>query len=724
MNPRLYILCLLCCAGAVLAQTEAKRPEEMERQQHAVDKQQEKKAQHTNRIEFVGNTAFKEKELRSALKEQISTIDDYGLTPPRADDAAFFLAVYYRKHGYSKVQVNYSIERGNRLLLKIDEGPLVRLGLINFVGNQHQPTDKLFDFAVGPTRERYSGAQKTLPFVAADVEEGADLVQRLYIAEGFLDAKIEKPLYHPRNDGTQVDVTLPITEGRQYSFGSVTFGGPTIYGPEALRGQMLDLLDQPYTDARVADIPRRLQAFYKTRGYYAVKVDAVGSPAAAEGGHVPVTVTVNPGPLYHFDGVTVTGLQRLRPSYLERRFSKFRGRVYSPELVEERFRELMRTGLFNTLQIRPTPVNGNELRLDITAEEAKSKELGLSLGYGTYEGAIVGVSYRDRDLFGYGRPLTTSVEWNQRGYKGEILWEDPYFFDTEFAFKAHLSALTFDFDGYSKFEFGGRFDLSRKFSKFYNAGIVAQARRVKIRNVDIEPQLIGARHYVVSSLGLTQTLDMRDSKSLPSRGFIFDNTADIAAKAFGGDLDFVRSTARFTYFVPFAPKVSGSNDVSTTGHERKLSWFQQSQLALGARVGIIHSLHSETNAATIPIDERFFNGGSTTVRSFGERELGPHDRNGYPVGGEFFTVFNAEYTFPIFGELQGAVFFDAGNLLPNANDLFGSFDAGLQDMRYAIGLGLRYKLPVGPIRVDYGVNPDPRDGEDRGAFHFSFGFAF
>ena len=75
-------------------------------------------------------------------------------------------------------------------------------------------------------------------------------------------------------------------------------------------------------------------------------------------------------------------------------------------------------------------------------------------------------------------------------------------------------------------------------------------------------------------------------------------------------------------------------------------------------------------------------------------------------------------TFPIYGELQGAIFFDAGNLLPTTEHL------GLDDMRYAIGGGLRYKLPIGPIRLDYGVNPDPHRGEDQGAFHFSFGFAF
>ena len=91
---------------------------------------------------------------------------------------------------------------------------------------------------------------------------------------------------------------------------------------------------------------------------------------------------------------------------------------------------------------------------------------------------------------------------------------------------------------------------------------------------------------------------------------------------------------------------------------------------------------------------------------------------GNPLGGEFFTVFNVEYTFPIYGELLGAVFVDAGNLLPEASN------PSLDDMRYGIGPGLRYNLPIGPIRLDYGVNPNPRKDEARGAFHFSFGFAF
>jgi outer membrane protein assembly factor BamA len=367
-------------------------------------------------------------------------------------------------------------------------------------------------------------------------------------------------------------------------------------------------------------------------------------------------------------------------------------------------------------------VGGNQLRLDITAEEAKSKELGFSLGYGTYVGAIVGATYRDRNLFGYGRPLTTSAEWTMRGYRGEILWEDPYLFDTENELKIRLSALTFDFDGYDKFELGGRIELSRQLTESYKIGAFVTSRHVEVTEAEIRPEFLGRTTYNVNSLGLMQTLDLRESPLVNPRGLIVDNTFDVAASAFGSQVEFVRATLRASYYIPFAPRrpILGTPgidaDLAENGFRR---WFQRSSVAVGARLGVIHALHegAENQVYDLPIDERFFNGGSSSVRSFGERDLGPRDR-GYPIGGEFFSVFNVEYTFPIWGEVLGAVFVDAGNLLPNAED------AGFTDMRYAIGFGLRYKLPIGPIRLDYGVNPGPRNDEDIGAFHFSFGFAF
>ncbi|MBV9007646.1 MAG: BamA/TamA family outer membrane protein [Verrucomicrobia bacterium] len=698
--------------------TELPQQKQKQQEQRAVAKQQEKVAQHAN-IEFRGNTAFDEKELRSQLKEQIATIDQYGLTNARADDAAFFLELFYKKHGYAHVDVHYEV-RGDRLELDVNEGPLVRLGTIEFSGNNNIAADKLFEYAVGPTRQRYSKLQASLPFVSTDVEEGADLVQRFYVAEGFADCTVEKPQYRFVQPDL-VYVLMVVHEGPQYFFGPIEFVGPTIYGAETLRGQLLDLINQPYTDGRVADIPRRLQAYYKARGYYAVKVNASSDIAAAVNGRVPVRIVLDPSHIYYFDGVHVSGTQQLRPSYLVNRFRKLSGQPYSPDVIEKKFRELMRSGLFNILQINPTPIDGNLLRLDINVEEAKPQQFGFSIGYGSFEGAIFGVQYANRNLFGYGRPLTTSIEISERGYKGDILYEDPYLFDSDYSLRARLSALTFDFDGYSKFELGGRLSLGRKITEQYEVSLNYAERHVDITSSTIHPpDLLGPTSYFVSSVGFSQTLDLRKNPLVAPRGFVFDNSIDFASSAIGSDIDFLRTTARASYYVSFAPEpvaVVGGENLEKSALRK---WFERSLLAVGARGGVIYPLddHGTTEALAIPIDERFFNGGSTTVRSFGERELGPHDRGGNPIGGEFYTIFNVEYTFPLYGELKGAVFVDAGNLLPDASQ------PGFGDMRFGIGAGLRYDLPIGPVRVDYGVNPDPRPGEDFGAFHFSFGFAF
>src|SRR5216110_2990049 len=712
----------LVIEAAAQTAVDVTRPEERQKAQQAVVKEQEKRAKRASIIEFRGAQAFKEKELRTALKEEITTVEDFGLTPARADDVAFFLAVFYRKHGYAKVNVRYVIESGNRLRLDITEGPRFMLNKVVFDGNTREPADKLFEYLVGPTRERYSRLEKTLPFVAADMDEGAKLVQRFYVAEGFLDVVVDPPRSKFEGQSPEVDVVVPIREGRQYFFGHIAFTGQTVYGAEALRGQIVDLLQRPYTDVRVEDIPRRLQAYYKARGYYDVKVVADGAPDEAVNGRVPVQVVISPGPVYHFDGVTVNGLTRLNPSFVTKRFTRLSGKTYSPDALDERFRTLMKTGLFNLLQIKPVPIDGNLLRLDISAEEAKSKEFGFWVGFDTYEGALTGVQVGDRDLFGYGRPLTATIEVSQRSYRGEILYEDPFFFDTDFYFKARVFALTFDYDGYSKFELGGRLELSRKITKYDEASLTFSVRHVKITDSEIKPTfLLGPEDYQVDTIGLTNTLDLRESPYVNPRGFLIGNTLDLASSALGSDIEFIRGTMRVGYYLPFGPKPLTPGVVEDqpagTPFQR---WFQQSSIAFGARGGIIHSLTNSgsDDATEIPIDERFFNGGATTVRSFGERDLGPHDNHGHPVGGEFFTVFNIEYTFPILGELQGAIFTDAGNLLPTSEDI------GLSDMRYAIGAGLRYKLPVGPIRLDYGVNPDPRPFEDFGACNFSFGFAF
>ena len=139
-------------------------------------------------------------------------------------------------------------------------------------------------------------------------------------------------------------------------------------------------------------------------------------------------------------------------------------------------------------------------------------------------------------------------------------------------------------------------------------------------------------------------------------------------------------------------------------------------LASRFAMGAIAPIHDSTE---IPLQERYYLGGESSVRSFNESELGPKDAAKEPLGGEAFTLISAELRQSLPRNFELALFGDMGNLQSSYADIFSG-----EDYRYAIGVGLRYELPVGSLRFDVGWNPNPLPDEDTYAAHFSIGHAF
>lgn len=646
-------------------------------------------------VTFLGARVFSEARLREEIARSITTIEEFGLDEANAYDAAYFLEVFYRRNGYSQATASAAIVRGNRLQLRVTEGPLTTVGPVEIRGNQAFSGEELSNYLLGPTRERFPRVREALalPFVESDVAAGVDIVRRLYASAGYLDAEVDAPVIRFNRDHTSAAITLSVREGRAYRFGAVRFAGDAVFPESALRAEITGSTQNVFTPGRLAAAERRLTDYHRERGYFAAEVRAEADPGAASGSEVPVTFVVSAGERHRFDGVTVSGTRDVRPEFIERRLRRLQGQVYRPQAMDERFRELIGTGLFRTLNITPEAVDGERVRLNVTVEEAKPKEFGVGLGYATFDGGIVEVSYTDRNLFRTGRPFTATAELTQRGYSGDVTFRDPWLFESDYELRLRLYALNRRLVGYTKQELGFRPEVARKITRQWEVAAFALIKNVDLTEVLIEPRAeVGQERYLVASVGVSQTLDFRNNPTLPTRGWIVSTAFDVAPDGLG-DVAFVRGTARASFYQPVTAK---------------------STLALGARVGVIGALNDEG----LPLDERFFNGGATTVRSYPELNLGPRDRAGYPLGGEAFTVFNAEYTFPLFGDLQGATFGDAGNVTPQAAKF------GLSGMRYALGAGLRYNLPIGAVRLDYGWNPAPGAGDAQGAFHFAIGVAF
>ena len=583
------------------------------------------------RVEFSGAKSFTEEELTAAVGEQIREFFESGLTPARGDDTAYYLGSFYRKAGFASAHVEYEI-RGNRLVLKIAEGPRSLLRGVTFVGDHSIPEATLWEYFLGAPPERLAKEPEMFPFNAREIASGADRVRGLFVSEGFLNAIVDASKIELSENGVRAQVTVRIEERQRYLFGDVQFRGQTILPREDLLKAMGEPVDGPFSATKVTNAQRNIQSFLKAHGYYQAEVAVAADPTKAVGGRVPVRFDVTPGHLFSIGEVTATGTDRLRADFLPKRFAHLKNQTYDPGKLDETFREMLRTGLFKNLRITPKPVASDKLELNLTVEEAKAREIGATVGAGSYEGVSIGIRLGDRNLFGRGRPLSLAVDYSQRGLRGELLYVDPWLFDTRFSLRSRLYSANRDEDGYSKNEVGWRFDLSRKVLPHVELATFVEQETVTLTSTGIDPAQLGPANYFLTSVGLTASIDYRDDPINPSRGFIFTNATDFST--IDGEPAFTRYTVRFSYYLPI----------------KKLL------LAVGARSGLIAPI---TDRADIPIDVRYFSGGGTTVRSFSERDLGPKSASGDALGGEFFTIFNAELTFPIVGSLQGAAFVDA-----------------------------------------------------------------
>lgn len=650
------------------------------------------------KIRFTGNKAFTEDQLEPSVDEISKDIRAKGLSLSRADDAAFYVALFYRKAGYSRAEVRPEITGGS-LLLHIQEGPLTYLGQVDFRGNTVNNDNTLFQYLTGVAEESTGKDEAKIPFVEAEIQSGVDRIRGLYESQGRLDAIVEEAQITYSRDGSSAAVTVAIQEGPQYLAAPIIVTGR----PEDVTQQALDaVLGMPtgtaFTLEKVAEGKRNLDSELKQHGYYDATVTASGDPLTfrtdAKGNRlVAVSYTLVPGAVYRFDGVrTAKPLPRLNPSFLATRFRSLSGEVYDPQKLDEKFQELLRTGLFSTFHVGVEKVKGDpdHVRIVVDAEEAKAKEVGFSLGFSSYEGVLIGLRLADRNIMGRGRPLSLNIDYSERTMKAELLYVDPWFLDSAFSFRARAFAESWNQEGYVSMQTGVRAELIRKINKNVEFGFFVQAKDVQITESAIVTSYLGPENYQIATIGLTQSFDYREESAVnPTKGWII--TTGIDGDVVAGEISFGRVTARATKYFPI---------------------MRTMLLAIGARAGII------TPLGEVPIDERYFLGGATTVRSFKERELGPRDPHDYPVGGEAFTNFNIELDFPIRGALHGAVFVDAGNVVSSYQN------AGFEGMRYGVGTGLRYATPIGPVRLDVGLNPDPQGSETWGAVHFSFGFAF
>lgn len=668
-------------------------------------------------IIFQGNTAISEAALRRDAAAELKSYETEGHRPADIDDAAFQMELAYRKAGYGFAVVNYQIEKKEtvpKITFLISEGPRVIVGDINAIGNQALDEEEIKGY-FQKDRSTLFGKDE-LVFDRSRVEVAVDEIRRYYTTHGYLDAVVGAPELDFTADRSRVTITLRIQEGIPYTVHRIEISGDGIQGAQDDFDKIRrELINQPYFKRQRLLLQTRILEVCGNFGY----PDAVVEIDRREGGEpdqVMLDAKITSGPRVTIAAIEVRGNERTRPDFIRHRMRLKPGDRYNLALQKESFRDIYRTGIFSKVDFELETTGDPAKRLlVVVVAETRAKEFFFEPGWGSYEKLRLRVGFQEKNLFGTGRIFRTQATGSLKAYSLSGGLTDPFFFNTDI--KADLTGFYNHRDepSFTREDIGMGFALTKRLSDNVLSTAEYMLRSTDISDVDdYNEQSEGVYKY--ASIKGQLTYDTRNDLFFPTSGQRLFGSAEHANEFLGGSINLTRLTG---------------------GGRQFFSLARYTVLGVRYTTGLILPGQGEV---TLPLSERFFNGGENTVRSFKESELGPKDPSGNPVGGYGFNVFNLELRQRLIGNLIGTVFVDYGNVAPNrsrterglqpydsrSDIISDTFDDFFKDFRPGVGFGLQYLLPVGPARVDFAFNPDRRsqDDEDFFVMHFSIGTAF
>jgi len=671
-------------------------------------------------FQFEGNRALSTAALRRSASAELDAFVQNGGREADLEDAVFQMEITYRGEGYAFAAVSYTRTDREDLvqaIFKIDEGPRVLIEHIEFTGRSAVPADDLAAL-FAPSRLIFdrSGSR---PFLQSEIQTGVSLLRDFYLARGYLDVTVGDPTFSFSENRTRVSITIPLSEGRVYRLNDLRFSGELpAAAEESLHALRQEMVGKAYNRSQRLVVQSRLEEIYGNLGYADMQVSLEEKRLPAPDG-ILLEAAITSGESVTISDVQIRGNIKTNTDFIRRRIKFAPGDRYSLKGERDSFRSLYRTGLFSKVDLhledqgRPA-----ERTLVISVVEGPSREVYIEPGWGSYELARLKLGWREKNPWGGGRNvgIESIVSVKSRQVVANVV--DPWFLNTEITADVPLYYSYREEPSFTREDIGVSPSFSRRLSDHFSITAAYNLRNTDISDVDPAAALedIDTESYNFGSIKLQGTYDDRDDPFYPARGKRFSFGIEHADNALGGDITFTRMTAGMRYFYSFN---------------------RDTVLGLRYATGFIYPGPGET---TVPISERFFNGGENSVRSFKQSELGPKDLSGDPVGGLAFNTINVELRRRLFGDFSGSLFFDLGNVAPNRSYSEGgrrppedrsdavsdTLDDFFNDFRPAIGIGLQYKLPIGPVRCDLAFNPDADDDrdEDEYVFHFSVGMAF
>jgi outer membrane protein insertion porin family len=657
------------------------------------------------RLVITGAREISEAALRRAMKEPIAGLQDEGFRKSAIDDLAFDIESHYRGRGYHFVRVTYRYEAAEATLT-IVEGPRVLLGTVDFNGNAAIEDEALA--ALVPREGSGLLGLGEAVYVKSQVTALARAVEKAYRRDGYLEVQVAAPDVTFSTDQTQANVNIDIVEGRAYVLEAVTFTGTDVAVAAGRTDRFQALDGSAYTPLLRIEVKTMIEDLYADEGYPEATAQVMAVPTET-GQLVRMTleVEVTAGAKTMIGNILIEGNERVRRGFILGQMRLRPGDLYRGHLLRRSYRRLFKTGLFSAVTInlakenrsgqaeneRPSGKDISHRDLLIHVSERSTRARFYELGFGSYDLLRAKTGIRERNLLGRGLIGSAELGGSIRGAQLGFSLTDPWFLQSQWEANLPVSFLTREEPSFTIRESKVGFRLSKPLTVRVTTGSTYRFSLSHVRNLSAQSPLKEETNLLLGALGPFVQYDSRNDLFMPTRGVSARAFAEVGDPALGGEISFVHTGASASHYLELKEGTVLCSRVSTR-------WITPIR-----------------NTESIPIQERLFNGGENSVRSFQQSELGPKDAGGDPVGGEVRNLLSLELRQRVSGNFSAALFADYGNIGLTSSEAFENF-------RSALGVGLRYGLPIGPIRLDVGFNPNRKPDEDRFVIHFAVGMPF
>ena len=643
----------------------------------------------------------------------------------------------YEDRNYTDVDVQYRVQEipGNnraRVFISISEGPKLVVKRITFVGNDSILSRDLRKAMKTKPLDLLTFFNKSGRLTPTQLEEDRAALRALYQNRGFADAEILDIQTEPlAKDG--VELVVSIQEGTQYRVNQVLLNGVNIV-PEGEVAQFLKMnAGQLFTPKGMGDDIKAVRDFYGTRGYVDTLIIPEVFPAGA--GAVDISYRIDEGVQSYVNLVNIQGNTRTQDRVIRRELAVKPGELYDTTLVDVSKKRLENLNYFSRVDTQPTDtiVPGRK-DLNVIVEEKRTGSFNFGAGFSTID-SLIGFAELQQSNFdvlnwpnftGGGQRFRIRAQYGILRSDFVVSLTEPWFLGYKLSAgaEAYYRNANFLSAVYAQENAGFALQTRQQVWRALSARTEYRFERVVIYDVgdDVDPlgnSVFGgfsstgkvgdvirdsAGTYYKSAVTGSLVWDTRDSLFLTRKGELLELTGFVGGGFLGGDVqDYGISLEGAKYFpLPW-----------------DLIFLVKGQIAVVDGWGPNQSGDDAGYGNGVPIFDRLYLGGANNMRGFNFREVGPVDEFDNPIGGNSLAYLTLEVTFPIISRVRGAFFSDAGFV--NSD----SYDFGTSGYNVDVGFGLRLDLPIGPIRVDYGIPLvyDSWNGPP-GKFNFNIGYQF